>query len=116
MTPLPVAQRRYPFSEQVEYQMKTTNRKSALVLGIAMSVFTSGAQAAYKASKEEKPIKIVNLLLLEEQVRPRMEKGLLDIFAAAPRMKATFAATPQASTRSISCPVFFRASSLLIST
>lgn len=55
--------------------MKTTYKKSVLALVIAMSVFASGAQAAYKASKEEKPIKIVNLLLLEEQVRPRMEKG-----------------------------------------
>lgn len=55
--------------------MKVQMNKIILALTVATVAHISNAHAAYKASSAEKPIKIVNLASLEEQVRPRMEKG-----------------------------------------
>ncbi len=71
------------------------------VVASLVMLATSGPAYAeeYKASTDEKAIKMTNVASLEARVQARMEKGHLVIFAVEPKMRITFAATPKALTK-----------------
>ncbi|VEA34316.1 L-lactate oxidase [Salmonella enterica subsp. enterica] len=90
--------------------MMKTNHLIRVVASLAM-LATSGLAYAeeYKASTDEKAIKMTNVASLEARVQARMEKGHLVIFAVEPKMRITFAATPKALTKNILCRAYYRA-------
>lgn len=90
--------------------MMKTHHLIRVVASLAM-LATSGLAYAeeYKASTDEKAIKMTNVASLEARVQAKMEKGALVIFAVEPKMRITFAATPKALTKNILCRAYYRA-------
>lgn len=90
--------------------MMKTHHLIRVVASLAM-LATSGLAYAeeYKASTDEKAIKMTNVASLEARVQAKMEKGHLVIFAVEPKMRITFAATPKALTKNILCRAYYRA-------
>lgn len=84
-----------------------THHLIRVVASLAM-LATSGLAYAeeYKASTDEKAIKMTNVASLEARVQARME---LVIFAVEPKMRITFAAIPKALTKNILCRAYYRA-------
>ncbi len=84
-----------------------THHLIRVVASLAM-LATSGLAYAeeYKASTDEKAIKMTNVASLEARVQARMD---LVIFAVEPKMRIIFAATPKALTKNILCRAYYRA-------
>lgn len=80
--------------------MMKTHHLIRVVASLAM-LATSGLAYAeeYKASTDEKAIKMTNVASWKRAFRPKWRKGHLVIFAVEPKMRITFAATPKALTK-----------------
>lgn len=87
-----------------------THHLIRVVASLAM-LATSGLAYAeeYKASTDEKAIKMTNVASLEARVQARMEKGAFGYIRGEPKMRITFAAIPKALTKNILCRAYYRA-------
>ncbi len=80
--------------------MMKTHHLIRVVASLAMLATSGPAYAEeYKASTDEKAIKMTNVASRKRAFRPKWRKGHLVIFAVEPKMRITFAATPKALTK-----------------
>ncbi len=87
--------------------MMKTHHLIRVVASLAM-LATSGLAYAeeYKASTDEKAIKMTNVASLEARVQAKMEKGAFGYIRGGAE---AFAATPKALTKNILCRAYYRA-------